>query len=269
MSQSDQAGAFHRLHQGPDLLILANAWDGGSARLIASLGAKAIATTSSGLAWAHGYADGDQLPIEIHAATVRDIVRAVDLPVTVDAEGGYSDDPKAVGEAIRRLVEAGAVGVNLEDGAASPDIFCAKIEAAKTAAAAAGIDLFVNARTDVYLRRLAPPERRVAEVLARGARYVAAGADGLFAPGAADAEDIRALAAGAGAPLNIMALPGLPSLAQLQALGVRRLSAGGAITQALWGQARALAAGFLTDGPSEALFADAMAYADLNALMTR
>jgi 2-methylisocitrate lyase-like PEP mutase family enzyme len=268
MSQSDQADAFRRLHQGPGLLILANAWDGGSARLIASLGAKAIATTSSGLAWAHGYADGDRLPIEIHAATVRDIVRAVDVPVTVDAEGGYSDDPKMVGEAIRRLVDAGAIGVNLEDGAASPDLFCAKIEAAKAAAASAGIDLFINARTDVYLRQLAPPERRVEEALSRGACYVAAGAEGLFVPGAADAEEIRALAAGAGAALNIMALSGLPSVAELQALGVRRLSAGGAITQAVWGQARALAAAFLADGPSQALFEGAMTYPDLNALMT-
>jgi 2-methylisocitrate lyase-like PEP mutase family enzyme len=269
MSQTDRAAVFRNLHQGPEVLVLANAWDGGSARLIASLGAAAIATTSSGVAWAHGYQDGDQLPVEIHAGTVRDIVRAVDVPVTVDAEGGYSDDLTAVGEAVRRLVDAGAVGINLEDGGGTPDLMCAKIEAVKRAAAGAGVDLFVNARTDVYLRQLAPPEERVAAALARGARYVAAGAEGLFVPGATDAEEIRALARGAGAPLNIMARPGLPSLAEMKALGVRRLSAGGAISQALWGRMRVLAAAFLAEGPTDALFQDAMTYPDLNALMAR
>ena len=266
MSQADRATLFHHLHQGPDVLVLANAWDAGSARLIESLGAKAIATTSSGLAWTHGYQDGDQLPIDIHAATVRDIVRAVSLPVTIDAEGGYSDDPKAAGAAVRQLVDAGAIGINLEDGGGSPELMCAKIVAIR---AAAGIDLFINARTDVYLRGLAPPERRVEETLSRAVRYAAAGASGLFVPGATDAEEIRALAAGSSLPLNIMARPGLPSLAEMKALGVRRLSAGGAISQALWGQARILAADFLASGPSDALFAGAMTYPDLNALMAK
>ena len=138
---NNQAAAckkFRDLHSISSLLVLPNAWDAGSARLMESLGASAIATTSSGAAWAHGYADGNKLPIEIHAATVRDIARAVQVPITVDAEAGYSTDAEAVGPVIAQLIEAGAVGINIEDGFESPEITCAKIEAARKAGARAG-----------------------------------------------------------------------------------------------------------------------------------
>ena len=144
-----QAAAFRALHAGPDPLILANAWDAGSARLIASLGARAIATSSAAVAWSHGYADGHALPIEALAATVREIVRVVDVPVTADAEGGYDDDPRAAAENVGRLIDAGAVGVNLEDQGQAPDLLCAKIEAVRAVADRKGVALFVNARTDV------------------------------------------------------------------------------------------------------------------------
>lgn len=144
------AEEFHRLHVPGKPLLLANAWDAGSARLIESCGAAAIATTSAGLAWAHGYPDGDQLPPGLLSAAVAEIARVVSVPLSVDAEGGYSDDPKAVGEIVRAIVDAGGIGINIGDGLASPDLLVAKIAAARTAADTAGVNLFINARTDVY-----------------------------------------------------------------------------------------------------------------------
>src|SRR5262245_54553461 len=173
---AERAREFHRLH-GEGLLVLANVWDAGSARLVESLGAKALATSSAALAWTHGYADGDLLPVRLLVGTVAAITRVTKLPLTVDVEGGYSGDPAAVGEAVAEVIDAGGVGINLEDGAGSPDLLCAKIERAKAAGERLGVDLFVNARTDVYLRGLEPADRRVDETLARAERYRAAGAD--------------------------------------------------------------------------------------------
>jgi len=268
-AKAETATIFHRLHEGPEPLLLPNAWDAGSARLMESLGAKAIATTSAGVAWTHGYPDGDVLPVRMLVSTIVAIARAVRAPLTIDVEGGYSDGPAAVEETVARIVEAGAVGINIEDGGASPDLLCLKIERAKRAGQHFGIDLFVNARTDIYLRGLAPEGKRVAEVLSRVKLYRDAGASGLFVPGMRDPAEIRAVAADAGLPLNVMAWPGLPSAAELAQLGVRRLSAGSGVTQALWGKAATLAGDFLKSGKSEPLGEGAMAYADINALFGR
>jgi 2-methylisocitrate lyase-like PEP mutase family enzyme len=263
----DAARAFRRLH-GEGLLVLANVWDAGSARLIESLGAKALATSSAALAWSHGYADGDHLPVPLLLATLERIVRAVKLPLSVDAESGYSDYPVAVGETVVGLIGAGAVGVNIEDGSGTPDLLCAKIEAAKGAGGRLAVDLFVNARTDVYLRGLAPSERRLDETLARAARYRAAGADGIFVPGVIDPAAIQAIASGVGLPLNVLARPGLPPASRLQELGVRRLSAGSGVALAGLGRIASLAASFLKTGASEPLAEGAMGYAEINALMS-
>jgi 2-methylisocitrate lyase-like PEP mutase family enzyme len=195
--------AFRRLH-GEGLLLLANVWDGGSARLIESLGAKALATTSAAVSWAHGYADGDYLPVPLLVETVSAITRIVRVPLSVDVEGGYSNDPVAVGEAVAAVIGAGAVGINIEDGTGHPDLLCAKIEQAKRAGVRLGVDLFVNARTDVYLQNLVTDDRKVAETLARGERYRAAGADGLFVPYVTLPGEIKALAAGTPLPLNVL-----------------------------------------------------------------
>ncbi|OWJ68561.1 isocitrate lyase/PEP mutase family protein [Inquilinus limosus] len=266
--QADALQQFRRLHQD-GILLLANAWDAGSARLIESLGAKAIATTSAGVAWAHGYPDGDALPFDLLVATTADITRILTVPLTVDSEGGYSDDPAAVGESIARLIGAGAAGINLEDGVGSPDLLCAKIAAIKGAAARSGQDVFINARTDVYLRGLAPEGGKVAEVLARAGRYRDAGADGIFVPGVTKPDEIRAIAADAPLPLNVMARPGLPGAAELAGLGVRRLSAGSGISQTVYAQIAGLARSFLVDGVSDPLVSGAMPYPEINALMAR
>ncbi len=265
-SQQNAADLFRRLHQ-EGLLLLPNAWDGGSARLIESLGAKAIATTSAGVAWSHGFPDGDRLPVGLLLATVADIARVIRVPLTVDVEGGYSSDPAEVGETVGAVIEAGAVGINIEDGSGAPDLLCAKIERAKSAGARLGVDLFVNARTDVFLRGLVPAEGRVAETLARTGRYRAAGADGIFVPGVADAGEIRAIAKASLLPLNVLAWPGLPSPAELEALGVRRYSAGSGIAGAVVARTASLAAQFLRTGGFDGAVDVAMPYGEINVLM--
>jgi 2-methylisocitrate lyase-like PEP mutase family enzyme len=255
---------FRALHAPGQLLLLANAWDAGSARLIEAHGAPAIATTSAGLAWSRGYADGDQLPPGVLAAAVEEIARVITVPLSVDVEGGYSRDPHAVGENVRAVIEAGGAGINLEDGSSPPALLCAKIEAVRTIAAKTGVDLFVNARCDVFLRGLTAPQGAVAETLARAERYRAAGCDGFFAPGVREPAAIRELTAALGAlPLNVLAVPGLPALAELRALGVRRLSAGSSIAALAYGAARKAAVRFLEDGGSEP---GAISYAEMNAL---
>ena len=255
---------FHALHRD-GLLILPNAWDGGSAALMASLGARAVATTSAGVAWALGWPDGDALPVERVVQAAKDVVRgAQGLPVSIDMEGGYSDDPAAVAALAKRLVEAGAQGINLEDGRGTPEQLAAKIAAIR---AAVGGALFVNARCDVWLKAMGAPETRVAEAARRGAIYAAAGADGLFAPGLAEADGIAKLVAATPLPLNLLAWPGLPEAKALAALGVRRLSAGSGICEALWNRAAALAGGFLAGEALPAAEAGAMGWADVNGVM--
>ena len=265
MSES-RSREFRRLHQPGQLLVLPNAWDAGSARLIESCGAAAIATTSSGVAWACGYPDGDALPPRLLAAAVTGIARVLSVPLTVDVEGGYSSEPGTVGQVVRAVVDAGAVGINLEDGSGPPALLCAKIAAAKKAAADAGVDLFVNARTDVFLRGLVPAERAVAETVERARQYRAAGADGVFAPRLSDPQAIRELVAAIELPLNVMVVPGLPPVADLQRLGVRRVSAGSAIAQLALGSARRAAAQLLRDGRYDAMLETSVAYGELNAL---
>jgi len=261
---------FRELHAPGRLLILPNAWDAGSARLIQECGAAAIATTSSGVAWARGYPDGNALPTRVLATAIAEIARVIGVPLSADVEAGYSDDPRAVAETVKAVIGAGAVGINLEDGAGTPDLLCAKIEAVRAAAALAGVDLFVNARTDVFLKRLAPPDRAVEATIERARRYRAAGCDGIFVPGLAEPEAIRALVAGvAPLPLNVMAYPGLPAASGLRELGVRRLSAGAALASAALGRARSRAGAFLADGRSEALFDETVEYGPTNALFPR
>jgi 2-methylisocitrate lyase-like PEP mutase family enzyme len=229
---------FQELHQS-GLLMLANCWDGGTARIAALTGAKALATSSAAVAWGHGHGDGSQLPTALLLETVRDIVRASALPLTVDIEDGYSSDPAQVGQLVGQLVQAGVVGINIEDGRAEPELLARKIGAARAAADAAGVRLYINARCDVYLKGLAEPGQRVAETLRRAALYQQAGASGLFAPGVTDEEEIAALAQGTAMPLNLLARPSLAPPARLAALGVRRLSAGSAPAEAMFGRLRA------------------------------
>ncbi|WP_326542699.1 isocitrate lyase/PEP mutase family protein [Pseudorhodoferax sp.] len=258
---------FRQLHEAATPLLLPNAWDGVSARLFEAAGARAIATTSAGLAWALGYADGRALPAEEAIGAATRIVRVLQVPLSIDIENGYADDPRAVAALAQQLVDTGVAGINIEDGRDAPELLAAKIDAVRNALAKAGADLFVNARTDVFLAGLAEPAARVAETLRRAALYAGAGADGLFVPGLCAREDIQDVAAATRLPLNVMAWAGLPDAAGLAGLGVRRLSAGSAIAQRAAGFAQRTAKAFLDTGASDALLADAMPFAEMQQLL--
>lgn len=253
MFERQNDAAFHALHQ--DFLILPNVWDAVSAKLIERAGAKAIATSSAAVAWAHGFADGHDLPIAKLVTAVEEIARVVSVPISADAEAGYADDPGQVGENIAALIGAGAVGINLEDGREPHEAHLRKIEAARSAAERAGVNLYINARTDVYLKQLVPAEQAVAETIRRGRAFKDAGASGLFAPFALRPDDIRAIAAAVDMPLNVIAMTGLPAAVALKMLGARRLSAGTKIAGAALAATRAAAAEFLADGDSDVLAA--------------
>jgi 2-methylisocitrate lyase-like PEP mutase family enzyme len=265
VSASERARQFGDLHRD-GLLILPNAWDAGSARIIESAGAKAIATSSAAVAWSHGYPDGEALPKEALLATLREIVRAVGVPVSADIEAGYARDADAAGKFVEQILDAGAVGVNIEDGRDPPDLLCAKIERLRSVAERAGADLWINARVDVYLRQLAEGDAAYGETVARARRYAQAGASSVFVPGAAREALIGNLVRDVRLPLNVLAWPGLPDATKLKALGVRRLSAGTGLGKVALGRIRELAEAFLREGRS-ALFAEGPA--NINALMRR
>ncbi|WP_433431827.1 isocitrate lyase/PEP mutase family protein [Nonomuraea sp. CA-141351] len=265
-----QAARFRELHRGA-VLVLPNAWDAASAALIQAAGAPAIATTSAGVSWANGAPDAHGLSRQQMVAAVARIVAAVTVPVTADIEGGYGPGPDDVRATVRAVIEAGAVGVNLEDspGPAGAPLMPAedqarRIAAARAAADAAGVDLFVNARTDVYLAGVGEPGDRLADVEARARVYADAGADGLFVPGLLDLDAIARLAGGP-LPLNVMAGPGAPPVGELAAAGVARVSVGSAIAQSAYGCAARAAAELLTGGTYTTL-ADGLDYGGLNAV---
>jgi 2-methylisocitrate lyase-like PEP mutase family enzyme len=251
------------LHRGSGLLVLPNAWDPASAVVIQHAGSPAIATTSAGVAWSCGWPDGDQLPAAEMVGAVRRILRVVDLPLTVDIEEGCSDDPADVARLVATLVDAGVAGINIEDGTKPPDLLAAKLKAIR--GTLGGRDLFINARTDVYLRGMASGDAAVTEVLTRAKRYVEAGADGMFVPGIAVTDEIRRVAEGiAPVPLNVMLVPGLPSREELFAAGARRLSAGIALSLEAYANTARMAAEFM--GTAEPA---AVTYPLLNTMLKR
>ena len=258
--------AFRALHAPGEMLVLPNAWDAASARLTQECGAKAVATSSAALAWARGYADGEALPTAVTLAAVADILRVITLPLSVDSEAGYSDDPATVGDHVARLIDLGVAGINLEDGHASPDLTARKIAAIKERAVRMGGDLFVNARTDVFLLSLAEGAAALEETLARAARYAGAGADGIFVPFVRDAEIIGALAGSIALPLNILALKNVPKIAELKRLGVRRVSAGAGPGRAAYGAAQRATRMLLDEGQYDAMLESAADCPNFNAL---
>jgi 2-methylisocitrate lyase-like PEP mutase family enzyme len=257
---------LHQLHQD-DLLILTNVADATGARIVEQLGSKAVATSSASVAWVHGYPDGNTLPLERLVSTVESIVRIISVPLTVDIEAGYSDDLERVAEVVDAVIAAGAVGINIEDGISPPELLVRKIETARQVANRRQVNLFINARTDVYLRSLVPAEDRVAETLRRAALYQAAGANGLFAAGVTAQYEIAALCKGTTLALNVLGFPGLPSPEELKALGVRRLSAGSGIAEFLYGAMASLTKSFLQSGKLDTHDLKALTYGEVNALL--
>jgi len=224
---------FRDLHVPGKPLILVNAWDAASARLVEAAGAAAVGTTSAGVAWSLGAPDGDALALPAAVAAIKRITAVVSVPVTADIERGYGD----VAETVRRVSAAGAVGVNIEDGAtAQPD----RIAAARAAAPG----LFLNARIDTYLAGAGDLD----ETVERATAYLAAGADGIFVPGVTDPATVAALVDRIDAPINVMVGPGAPGVAELAALGVARISLGSSVAQAAYGLVARVAQAALSDG---------------------
>src|SRR5215472_370173 len=258
--QTQQAERFREKHRGPRLLLLPNAWDAMSARVFVAAGFEAIATTSGGVAWALGYADGEHAPwAEVVAVTAR-IVRVAQVPVTADIEAGYGDTPDAVMKSVAEIIRAGAVGINLEDGVphgARPvrDIADAadRIRAAREAARVAAVPLVINARTDLYLRNIGDEAARFDEAVARGKAYLAAGADCFYPITLGDRETIGRLVEALAAPININVRAGSPSVAEFEALGVARISTASQIALMAAGSIRRIAEELKTTGRFDAL----------------
>jgi 2-methylisocitrate lyase-like PEP mutase family enzyme len=264
MDQKSKAEAFGALHHTGDILILPNAWDAASAAVMEDAGAKAVATSSAAVAWAHGYPDGDLLPLPLLLETVQAVARVVKVPVTADIEGGYTDDLDRLAETIRAVIGVGAVGINLEDGSRDPLLHARKIAAARKAADGEGVALFINARIDVYLKGLAEGHAAYVETTARAERYHQAGASGIFVPGPSDTDLIDRLADEIHLPLNMMLVAGLPGAEQLQALGVRRVSSGGGPFRAVYARLAKVVAGYLADGKADNFAGDPDGLGNLN-----
>lgn len=234
MGQDDKARAFAALHVKGEPLILYNIWDAGSAKAVAAAGAKALATGSGAVAAAQGFSDGEKIPLELLATIVKRIGEAVDLPLSVDFEGAYARDPAGAAENVGRIIEAGAIGINFEDqiiggdGLYSVEEQVARIAAIRGAAEKAGVPLFINARTDLFLKE---PDRSrhtslLPETKARAKAYAEAGASGFFAPALVDEGLIEELCAATELPVNIIAVKDAPDAKRLGALGVARISHG-------------------------------------------
>ena len=274
--QRARAELLHRLHAGPAPLMLPNAWDAASARVIENAGAKAIATTSAGMAWALGYPDGEQLPVQDLLDACQRICRVVSAPVSVDIERGYGQDAQATGDLVDALIQLGVVGINIEDGTepgtqtlAKPSVLCERIACVRAMARHHDLPFFINARIDTYLSSLSP-EVRLEETRKRALAYIDAGADGIFLPGLADTQDIATLVQWLPAPLNVYAgYPGAPAAQTLQQLGVRRISLGCGPMQATLAHLGAMATEALDEGRYDTMGKRMLSPSEANGLFVR
>jgi 2-methylisocitrate lyase-like PEP mutase family enzyme len=272
--QKAKAHAFRAMHRGPRILLLPNVWDVASARIIEDAGFGALATTSAGVAFSLGYPDGEKIPREEMLARIARIARAVQVPVTADVEAGYGGRPEDGAQTARAVIEAGAVGMNLEDGTDDPtgpliDLSLAleKIRAVREAALKTGVLLVLNARTDVYLLQVGPPEKRYDETVKRLAAFRDSGADCVFVPGLKDVETIRRLVSHVKCPVNILAGPGFPSVPDLEKLGVARVSLGSGPMRATLGLVRRMAEELKTTGTYTSM-EGAPAHAEMNRMLS-
>jgi len=268
-----KANALRRFHTAGPLLVLPNAWDAASARLFVEAGFPALATTSAGVAFTLGYADGERISRAEMLAAVARITARVAVPVTADLEAGYGAAPEAVAETARGAIAAGAVGMNLEDareedGGALLDfaLAVARVRAARDAADGAGVPLVLNARTDAFHPGALAPDRQLAEAVRRGNAFRDAGADCVFVPFVGDSDTIERLVKEIAAPLNILGGPNAPTLRELEALGVRRVTFGSAPMRATLGLVRRMAREWKEKGTYGTLEAYGIPFAELQQL---
>jgi 2-methylisocitrate lyase-like PEP mutase family enzyme len=273
-TQAAKAQAFRAMHHGQKILVLPNAWDVASARILEEAGAAAIATTSAGVAFTLGYPDGQKISREEMIGAVARIVAKVKVPVTADIESGYGERPEDAARTAKAVIEAGAVGLNLEDVVrgsqeqlAGLSLQLEKISAVRETGHSLGVPLVLNARTDVYLLEVGKAESRYDEAIRRLSAFRDAGADCLFIPGLRDLETIARLVRELAYPVNILAGPGSPSIPELQKIGVARGSLGSSPMRATLGLARRIAQEVLTTGTYESL-EGAPSHAEVNRMMS-
>jgi 2-methylisocitrate lyase-like PEP mutase family enzyme len=272
--QKAKANAFRAMHRGPHILLLPNIWDVASARIVEEAGFPALATTSAGVAFSLGYPDGEQISRDEMLARVARIAKAVKVPVTADVEAGYGNRPEDAAQTARGVIEAGAIGMNFEDGTEDPahplvdlSLQLEKMHAIREAALKTGVLLVLNARTDVYLLQVGDPAKRYDEAVRRLLAFRDAGAECVFAPGLRDAETIRRLVQDVKCPVNILAGPGLPSVPELEKLGVARVSLGSGPMRATLGLVRRMADELKTSGTYKTL-EGAPSHGDINKMLS-
>jgi len=269
--QKIRAEKLRELHRGQKILVLCNAWDAASARIFEQAGFPAIATTSAGIANSLGYADGEFIPREMMIEAVRRIAAVVSVPVTADVEGGYGPSAEDAAQTARAVIQAGAVGMNFEDAfretkLTDPSLQAERIKAIRESASSAGVPLVLNARTDVYFAQKGDASSWFGEAVRRANAYLEAGADCVFIPGVTDAKVIGRLVREVHGPLNVLAVPGSPFIAELQRLGVRRVSLGSAPMRATLGLAQRIAREILDSGTFVTIAEHAISYQEANEL---
>jgi 2-methylisocitrate lyase-like PEP mutase family enzyme len=273
-TQRAKAEAFRAMHDRSRILVLPNAWDAMSARVIEEAGARAIATTSAGVAFSVGYPDGEAMPRDEMIAAIARIARVVTIPVSADIESGFAHDAREVAETVRRVIDAGAVGINLEDqihdGTHSLydlEVAVQRVRAAREAADSAGVPLVINARTDVYLLGIGEPDSRFEHAIRRANAYRKAGADCMFIPTVSQRADIERILPALDGPLNLITVPGIPTIPELERLGVARVSVGGRLTLGAMSALKKTVAELLSTGTYESMLEAKTTYADANRLM--
>jgi 2-methylisocitrate lyase-like PEP mutase family enzyme len=274
--QAEKAKKFRQLHHGPRMLLLPNAWDVASARILEECGHPAIATSSAAVAYSLGYVDGQRISRGEMLEVAGRIARTTNIPVTADLEAGYGTTAKDMAETVKAAIAAGIIGMNLEDITGDDEsslvdlpMQLEKIRAIREAALSAGVPFVLNARTDIYLMPIGPEATRFERTVERLRAYREAGADCLFAPGVYDLETIQKLVKAVEAPLNILANPACPGIPEMEKAGVARVSAGSGIMRAAMGLVQRIGKEMLDARSCEMMFAGATPFIDLKRMMTR
>jgi 2-methylisocitrate lyase-like PEP mutase family enzyme len=275
-TQAEKAQRFRKLHAGPPILALPNAWDAVSARILEEAGYPAIATSSAAIAFSLGYPDGQRISRDEMLGVVARVARSVTVPVTADMESGYGASARDMAETVKAVIAAGAVGMNLEDVTGDDQnshvalpLQVEKMRAIREAASSAGVPLVLNARSDIYLMPIGEAPTRFEHTVERLRAYHKAGADCLFVPGVSDRETISKLVKAVDAPLNILISSGCPSLAELEKMGVARASAGSTVMRATLGLVRRIGKELMQKESYASLFEGAIPFSELNQMMGR
>lgn len=275
-TQIRKAEQFRAMHAPGRILVLPNAWDAASARIFEDAGFEAVATTSAGVSYTAGYPDGELIPRADMITITRWIARSVDVPVTADIESGFAANTSGLRETIREVIDAGAVGINLEDSIHTVtrelyplSVAVERLRAARGAAQEAGVPLVINARTDVFLLGIGEKSARFDLAVERLNAYRQAGADCLYPIGYLDKDTIARLVKAISGPINVIGLPNMPSASELERLGVARVSTASGPARVAMTATKKFAEALKRDGSFDLLGGDTMSHQDANALMAK